>query len=178
VDAKPLMATVRSLSRSFSLRVRSRPELFGRIDLQKRQEGLARCRNFITLPHGPAFNRPGTEFVREVKTSASATRIIPFSYNNAQTFVIEMGAGYFRWHTDAATLTYTTAAPTWRRPPSPPRGHRPYQLDSARPSHRLAGEFRLLGHCAPAAGVGHGVLRRCAGGQLLQGRGHGRGRSD
>jgi hypothetical protein len=100
------MGTVRSLSRSFSSGEIT-PELFGRIDLQKRQEGLARCRNFITLPHGPAFNRPGTEFVREVKTSASATRVIPFSYNNAQTFVIELGAGYFRWHTDAATLTYT-----------------------------------------------------------------------
>jgi hypothetical protein len=61
--------------------------------------GAGACRNFITLPHGPAINRPGTEFVREVKTSANATRIIPFSYNNVQTFCIELGAGYFRWHT-------------------------------------------------------------------------------
>jgi hypothetical protein len=100
------MSTVKGLSRSFSSGEIT-PELYGRIDLAKRQEGLARCRNFITLPHGPAINRPGTEFVREVKTSASATRLIPFSYNNLQTFIIEMGAGYFRWHTQAATLTYT-----------------------------------------------------------------------
>lgn len=103
------MSLVRSLSRSFSSGEIT-PELFGRIDLQKRQEGLARCRNFITLPHGPAFNRPGTEFVREVKDSATSTRIIPFSYNNTQTFVIELGAGYFRWHTGGATLTYTDGA--------------------------------------------------------------------
>lgn len=102
-----MAASIRVLDRAFSSGEIT-PELFGRIDLSKRQEGLALCRNFITLPHGPAVNRPGTEFVREVKTSSAVTRIIPFSYNNTQTFVIEIGAGYFRWHTNAATLTYTT----------------------------------------------------------------------
>jgi hypothetical protein len=103
------VSTVRELTRSFASGEIT-PELFGRIDLQKRQEGLALCRNFITLPHGPAINRPGTEFVREVKNSAVTTRIIPFSYNNLQTFIIELGAGYFRWHTAGATLTYATPA--------------------------------------------------------------------
>jgi hypothetical protein len=103
------MANVRNLTRSFA-GGEITPELFGRIDLQKRQEGLALCRNFITLPHGPAFNRPGTEFVREVKNSAAVTRIIPFSYNNLQTFCIELGAGYFRWHTGGATLSYADGA--------------------------------------------------------------------
>lgn len=99
--------SIRLLQRAFSAGELT-PELFGRIDLSKRQEGLAVCRNFITLPHGPAVNRPGTEFVKEVKNSAAATRIIPFSYNNTQTFVVEVGAGYFRWHTNAAVLSYTT----------------------------------------------------------------------
>jgi hypothetical protein len=103
------MPSVRTLTRSFASGEVT-PELFGRLDLQKRAEGLAMCRNFLTLPHGPAINRPGTQFVREVKTSANATRIIPFSYNNLQTFIIELGAGYFRWHTDAATLTYADGA--------------------------------------------------------------------
>jgi hypothetical protein len=108
LDGESLMA-VRVLHRSFSAGEIT-PELFGRIDLTKRQEGLALCRNFITLPHGPATNRPGTEFVRPVKTSANVTRVIPFSYNNTQTFVVEVGAGYFRWHTNAATLLYSTPA--------------------------------------------------------------------
>jgi hypothetical protein len=98
---------IRSLDRAFSSGEIT-PELFGRIDLQKRQEGLAACRNFITLPHGPAVNRPGTEFVQEVKSSSVVTRLIPFSYNNTQTFAIQLGAGYFRWHTQASTLLYTT----------------------------------------------------------------------
>ena len=80
------------------------PELFGRVDLQKRQEGLALCRNFITLPHGPAVNRPGTEYVNTVKNPTVKTRLITFSYSNTQTFAIELGAGYFRFHTNGATL--------------------------------------------------------------------------
>jgi hypothetical protein len=103
------MPSVRTLTRSFASGEVT-PELFGRLDLQKRAEGLALCKNFITLPHGPAVNRPGTQFVREVKTSANATRLIPFSYNNLQTFIVELGAGYFRWHTNAATLSYADGA--------------------------------------------------------------------
>lgn len=98
---------IRLLDRAFSAGELT-AELFGRVDFNKFQEGLAVCRNFITLPHGPAMNRPGTEFVREVKNSAVATRLIPFSYNSVQTFAIEIGAGYFRFHTNAASLTYST----------------------------------------------------------------------
>ena len=95
--------SVRILNRSFS-GGEITPELFGRLDLSKVQEALALCMNFITLPHGPVVNRPGTEYVEEVKDSASATRLIPFSYNNTQTFAIQLGAGYFRFHTQGGTL--------------------------------------------------------------------------
>src|SRR5574340_1095312 len=80
------------------------PELFGRVDDPKYQSGLATCRNFITKPHGPAENRAGFAFVREVKDSTKATRLLPFTYNSTQTMVIELGAGYFRFHTQGATL--------------------------------------------------------------------------
>lgn len=100
---------IRILQRAFSAGELT-PELFGRIDLAKRQEGLALCRNFITLPHGPAINRAGTEYVSTVKNPAVVTRVIPFSYNNTQTFAIELGAGYFRWKSNAASLLYSTPA--------------------------------------------------------------------
>lgn len=93
----------RTLARSFSAGELT-PELFGRLDLAKLQSGLATCRNFIALPHGPVANRPGTEFVREVKNSAKRTRLIPFTYSVDQTMSIELGAGYFRFHTQASTL--------------------------------------------------------------------------
>jgi hypothetical protein len=97
------MANIRTLARSFA-GGEITPELYGRLDLAKFQTGLATCRNFIVLPHGPAQNRPGFEFIRATKNSAAVSRLIPFSYNNDQTFAIEIGAGYFRWHTNGATL--------------------------------------------------------------------------
>lgn len=97
------MANIRTLQRSFS-GGEVTPELFGRIDDAKYQAGLARCRNFITKPQGPAENRPGFAFVRAVKDSTKKVRLIPFTYSTTQTMVIEMGAGYFRFHTQGATL--------------------------------------------------------------------------
>lgn len=97
------MATTRTFSRSFS-GGEVTPELFGRIDNVKYATGLAACRNFIPLPHGPVINRPGFAFVREVKNSANATRLIPFVYSTTQTLAVEIGAGYFRFHTMGGTL--------------------------------------------------------------------------
>jgi len=97
------MPNVKTLQRSFAGGEVS-PEMVGRIDDVKVQTGLATCLNFITRPQGPAENRPGFAFVRKVKTSAKATRVIPFTYSTTQTMVIEVGDGYFRFHTSGATL--------------------------------------------------------------------------
>lgn len=105
------MGTVRNLLRSFASGELA-PEVWGRVDLGKYQSGLATCRNFIPLPHGPVINRAGTSFVRDTKYSGSkAARLIPFSYNNTQTFAIEVGAGYFRFHTLGATLESAPGVP-------------------------------------------------------------------
>jgi len=97
------MPNVRTLSRSFS-GGEVTPEFFGRIDDVKYQTGLAKCLNFIPLPHGPAANRPGFAFVREVKTSAKKTRLISFSFSTTQTMVLEFGEQYVRFHTDGGTV--------------------------------------------------------------------------
>ena len=83
------------------------PEMFGRIDDSKYQQGAATMRNFIAKPQGPAKNRPGFFFVKEVKDSTKQTRLIPFRFNVSQTMVIEIGQEYFRFHTQGATLQYT-----------------------------------------------------------------------
>jgi hypothetical protein len=98
------MASTRIYFRSFAGGEMS-PEMFGRVDDVKYQTGAATMRNFIAVPQGPAENRPGTKFVREVKDSTKETRLIPFTYSTTQTMAIEMGAGYFRFHTQGATLT-------------------------------------------------------------------------
>ena len=97
------MANTRSLQRSFS-GGECTPEFFGRIDDVKYQSGLATCRNFLVKPHGPVENRPGFAFVREVKDSSKKTRLIPFTYSTTQTMVIELGAGYIRFHTQGGTV--------------------------------------------------------------------------
>ncbi|MFV0602028.1 MAG: hypothetical protein ACK5NE_09475 [Brachymonas sp.] len=97
------MATTRTLQRSFAGGELS-PEMFGRIDDAKYHAGLSLCRNFIVKPQGPVENRPGFQFVREVKDSDTRVRLIPFTYSTTQTMVIEMGAGYFRFHTQGGTL--------------------------------------------------------------------------
>lgn len=73
------------------------PELFGRPDLDRQQNGLALCENFVVLPHGPVQNRAGLRFCNAAKGGDSPTRVLPFSFSNSQTFAIELGAGYFRF---------------------------------------------------------------------------------
>lgn len=97
------MANVKTLQRAFAGGVVS-PEMFGRVDDVKYQTGLATARNFLIKPQGPAENRPGFEYVRAVKDSTKKVRLIPFTYSTTQTMMIEVGAGYFRFHTDGATL--------------------------------------------------------------------------
>lgn len=97
------MPNIRTFARSFNGGVVT-PEFFGQLGDVKFQTGLATSRNFHILPHGPAQNRSGTLFVREVKDSDKSTRLIPFSYSTTQTFAVEIGDQYMRWHTQAATL--------------------------------------------------------------------------
>ena len=80
------------------------PQMYGRFDDTKYAQGLALCRNFITLPQGPATVRPGFAFVRAVKFSDKPTRIIPFTWSLEQTMVIELGDHYARFHTLGQTL--------------------------------------------------------------------------
>ena len=103
------MAQTRTYTRSFAGGEVS-PEMWGRIDDVKFQTGAAKLQNFIALPQGPAENRPGTAFVREVKDSTKRTRLIPFTFSTTQTMVLEMGARYFRFHTQGATIGPGTPA--------------------------------------------------------------------
>lgn len=97
------MPSIRSLQRSFAGGEMS-PEMFGRIDDTKYQSGAATMRNFIAKPTGPTENRPGFQFVREVKNSANKVRLIPFTFSTTQTMILEFGNLYIRFHTNGGTL--------------------------------------------------------------------------
>ena len=100
------MPVTRSFKQTFSGGEIS-PEMFGRIADNKFQQGAALMRNFIAKPQGPAQNRPGFAFVKEVKDSTKATRLLSFTFNTTQTMVIEFGDQYFRFHTQGQTLNYS-----------------------------------------------------------------------
>ena len=104
------MATIRQFRGSFS-GGEVTPEFFGQLEDGKFQTGAARMRNFLALPHGPAKNRPGFRYVSEVKNSGAKVRLLRFTFSTTQTMVVEMGAGYFRFHTDGATLVTDEGVP-------------------------------------------------------------------
>lgn len=78
------------------------PLLHGRLDLAKHQTGLAKCLNFQVTPQGPVENRAGYEYVLKAKQVGAC--LLPFSYNSEQTFALEFGPSYIRFHTGGATL--------------------------------------------------------------------------
>ncbi len=103
------MPVTRTFLKSFSSGEIS-PEMLGRIDDSKYQQGAAKMLNFIAKPQGPAMNRPGFSFVKEVKDSTKKTRLIPFRFNVSQTMAIEIGNQYFRFHTNGVTIQYSNGA--------------------------------------------------------------------
>jgi hypothetical protein len=96
------------------------PLVYGRVDLEKYQNGLKLCNNFVPLVQGPVERRPGTKHVAEVKTSAAKTRVVPFQFSTEQAYILEFGNTYVRFYKDRGqilsggspvelTTTYVTA---------------------------------------------------------------------
>lgn len=86
------------------------PSLYGRVDLEKYQTSLRRCRNFIVRQYGGVENRPGTRYVSPAKYSDRKCRLIPFQFNTEQTYVLEVGDHYFRVFMDGAQVVYSSGA--------------------------------------------------------------------
>ncbi|TGR92603.1 hypothetical protein EN852_039060, partial [Mesorhizobium sp. M2E.F.Ca.ET.209.01.1.1] len=70
------------------------PRLHSRASLDLYRGSLAKCENFLTLPHGGIRKRGGTYFVGEVKASAKKTRLIPFIFSSEQAYCLEFGDQY------------------------------------------------------------------------------------
>lgn len=95
------------------------PELFGRIDLARMQNGLKTALNFHILPHGPAQSRAGLQYVVETKDSTKASILVPFIFSSTQTYQLEFGHQYMRIHTDAGTVLEAAQAITSATSASP-----------------------------------------------------------
>ena len=64
------------------------PALQSRADLTKYTTGLSLCENFIIRAQGGAYSRPGFRFVAELDDSSKRARLIPFSFNVEQTYIL------------------------------------------------------------------------------------------
>jgi len=80
------------------------PSLYARNDLAKYSNGLKTLKNGFVRAEGCVSNRAGLELVCEVKDSSKATRIIPFSFNTEQTYIIELGNLYARYIKDGGQI--------------------------------------------------------------------------
>jgi len=86
------------------------PELYGRIDLDKYRNACRRIENFVLLAQGPATRRPGTQYVAGTKDDG-IVRLIPFEFSTEQAYVIEAGAGYFRFYMNGGRIETAPATP-------------------------------------------------------------------
>ena len=72
------------------------PEMYGRYDVDKYGTGCMIMKNWIIMPQGGAYKRPGTRFRAQGGKEATAIRIIPFEFSTVQPYVLEFGDGYMR----------------------------------------------------------------------------------
>lgn len=69
------------------------PSLHGRVDLAVYQTSVKSCPNFIPQAFGGLKNRPGSWFVAGCKTNTRYSRLVPFSFNATQNYVLEFSGG-------------------------------------------------------------------------------------
>jgi hypothetical protein len=62
--------------------------LHSRVDIQTYHKSLALCRNWFIHTHGGISTRSGFEYVGNAPSNASKTRLIPFEFNDEQTYVL------------------------------------------------------------------------------------------
>ena len=80
------------------------PRLKGRVDVNRYNNGVAKLKNFVVFPQGGASRRTGTKFIKEVKDSTKATRLIPFEFSTVQAYILEFGHNYIRIFKDEGVL--------------------------------------------------------------------------
>lgn len=86
------------------------PRMDARIDFEKYGSALSRGLNLICLPQGGVTYRPGSRFIKEVKTSASITALMPFEPVANQPYMVETGDLYFRFMRNQGQITALTTA--------------------------------------------------------------------
>lgn len=89
------------------------PALYARTDQAKYAAGLRTCRNLLVMRQGGVTSRPGTEYIGTLTTAA---RLLPFEFNDSQTYVLVFTNQAVRFVRDGAYILssgspYTVSTP-------------------------------------------------------------------
>ena len=87
------------------------PLMFGRIDIEQYPSCLDKCRNVYIRPYGCATRISGTEFVANAKNNGKV-RLLKFVFSATDSYIIECGAGYFRFYQNGGAVIKDDA-PAW-----------------------------------------------------------------
>lgn len=74
------------------------PLLRGRTDLDRYYQGADESLNMVPLPHGPVRRRSGTYYVAGAKSNSAASVLLPFSFNESQSYVLELANNVVRFY--------------------------------------------------------------------------------
>ncbi len=75
------------------------PTIASRTDIEVYRKSLALCENFFVRAQGGILNRAGLQLSAEVKDSTQEVRLEGFEFNTTQTYILEIGDQYMRFHT-------------------------------------------------------------------------------
>lgn len=87
------------------------PLIEGRPDLAAYFEGGSTITNWLLLRQGGLRRRYGTRFLKEVKTSAKDTVLLPFEFSVDTSYMLEVGDLYLRMYKNKAQVTTSAAGP-------------------------------------------------------------------
>ena len=79
------------------------PLMLGRIDIDQYVSCLDKCRNCWIRPYGNACRVPGSQFINQVKNNSNA-KLLKFVFSATDAYIIEAGAGYFRFYNDGGIV--------------------------------------------------------------------------
>lgn len=88
------------------------PAVYGRADQVKYSTGLAKCRNMFVRRHGGVSNRSGTLYLNGQRDHTKKGRILPFVFNQDQTYVLLFEEGTLRFIRNDLLLTIS-GVPAW-----------------------------------------------------------------
>lgn len=86
------------------------PRMAGRVDKEPYGTGCYRLENFIPDIAGPAIKRGGTAYVSAVKSMDKRVWLVRFEFSASESFILEFGDLYIRFHTNRAQLQVSGVA--------------------------------------------------------------------